>query len=78
MKKLLKIIANIYLSLFAILWLYCMFNIFQSRGFTGIQETLSPFNIANFIVTIIALSPYLILVIIADKIKTKEKINEKK
>lgn len=72
MKKTLKIIANIYLSFFAVFWLYCMFNIFLSRGFTGIQETLSPFNFANLVVTIIALFPYFILVAVAGKIKPKE------
>lgn len=73
MKKALKIVANIYLSLFAILWLYCMFNIFISRGFAGIQKTLSPFNVANLVVTIIALSPYFVLMIITDKIKIADK-----
>jgi len=72
MKKTLKIIANIYISLFAIFWLYCMFNIFLSRGFAGIQETLSPFNVANLIVIIISLSPYFILVTIANKVRPKK------
>jgi len=72
MKKILNIIAYIYLSLFAIFWLYAMANIFLNRGFAGVQETLSPFNVANAIVTIIFLSPYLVLVLIANKIKPKE------
>jgi len=71
MEKILKVIANIYISLFIIFWLYAMVNIFLSRGFSGVQETLNPFNIANLIVTIIFLSPYFILVLILDKIKPK-------
>ena len=77
LQKILKIMAKIYLCLFAIFWLYCMFNIFLSRGFQGIQETLNPFNFANLIVTMIALSPYIILEKIADKLNIKEQKDNK-
>lgn len=72
MQKVLVIIANTYIGLFIVFWLYAMFNIFLSRGFAGVQETLNPFNVANLIVTLIFLSPYLILVTIIDKMGTKK------
>ena len=72
MKKILKIIADIYLALFAVFWFYCMVNIFLDKGFSGIQKILSPFNISNIIVTVIFLFPYFILIMIADKVKAKE------
>lgn len=73
MYKVLKIIANIYLVLFFIFWLFCMFGVFIKSGFAGVQKILSPFNTINMIVTIISLSPALILMAIADKVKQKEK-----
>jgi hypothetical protein len=48
-----------------------MIAIFSTRGFAGVQETLSPFNISNYIVTAFFLFPYLFLDKIASKIEAK-------
>ena len=71
MKKIVKFIASIYLVLFVIFWLYCMFNIFLSKGFLGVQETLSPFNIANWVITLVLLLPYFVLLAIEKGIASK-------
>jgi len=69
--KIIKTVANIYLCLFGIFWSGCMIAIFAARGFIGVQETLSPFNIGNYIVTAIFLLPYLFLNKIATKVEAK-------
>lgn len=71
MKKILKVVANVYLVLFVIYWLYVTFNIFLDRSFAGVQEALSPVNVTNWIAILILLSPYLILVVISGKVKPK-------
>lgn len=69
MKKILTIMANVYLVCFVLFWMFCMVNIFLSEGILGVQSVLSPFNYANLIVTLISISPYMLLMWVVGKIK---------
>lgn len=50
----------------------------MSEGFSGVQRLLSPFNISNWIVTVITLAPGIGALIWADKIKDKIDISSQK
>ncbi len=69
--KLLITLAIIYLVLFFIVWCVGMFGIWLTDGIQGIQDTLSPWNFANLIVTLVLASPGLLLYMLANKIKEK-------
>jgi len=69
--KILKTLANIYLLLFFIVWCIGMFGIWLSDGIQGVQDTLSPFNFANLFVTLVLVSPGLLLYTLANKAKER-------
>lgn len=45
------------------------------QGFGQVQEIMSPFNVANYIVTIIALAPGLACLWGAEKLKERRRFN---
>ncbi|WP_157046194.1 hypothetical protein [Geotalea uraniireducens] len=45
----------------------------MKEGFSGVQNLLSPFNVANYIVTIITLAPGIGLLMLSEKLQNKAK-----
>jgi len=58
MKKIFRALAHAYLVLFFIFWTVCMAANLYMFGFWETTQLMSPFNISNFIVTMVCLSPY--------------------
>jgi len=69
----LKVFGYVWCVLAGLLILTGIVGVWMSEGFSGVQRLLSPFNISNWIVTIITLAPGIGAIMWADKIK--EKIN---
>jgi len=69
--KIIHVIGVIYVWLAGLFILINMVIILVNEGWVKIQEILSPFNVGNYIVTIITLAPGLGLVMWSDKIKKK-------
>ena len=69
--KILKVIGYIWIVLAGLLILAGTIGVWKSEGFLGVQRLLSPFNIINWIVTIITLAPGIGALIWADKILKK-------
>ena len=44
-----------------------------SEGFARVQETMSPFNVVNFIVVIITLGPGILEYLLAEHLESKKK-----
>ncbi len=70
--KLLRIFAQAWATLVTILILISLSFIWYSEGFAKVQEIMSPFNIINFIVTIISLSPAIGAWALADHLVKKD------
>ena len=69
--KVIGVLGKIYLVLASLFIIVNLVFIFLNEGFGKIQEILSPFNVANFILTIITLAPGLGLMMWSEKIKNK-------
>ena len=69
--KIIHVIGVIYVWLAGLFILINMVIILVNEGWVKILEILSPFNVGNYIVTIITLAPGLGLVMWSDKIKKK-------
>lgn len=67
----LKVFGYIWCVLAGLLILAGIVGVWMSKGFSGIQRLLSPFNISNWFVTIITLTPGIGALVLADKIKEK-------
>lgn len=69
--RLCKVFGYIWCVLAFIIILIGIWGVWLEKGFSGIQNLLSPFNIANWFVTVITLAPGIGLLILADKLKEK-------
>jgi hypothetical protein len=69
---LLKVFGYVWLTAAVILILIGIVGIWIKGGFSAVQELLGPFNIINWIVTIITLAPGLGAIAWAEKLKGKE------
>jgi len=69
--KIIGVIGKVYLFLASLFIIVNLVFIFLNEGFGKIQEIMSPFNLSNFILTMITLSPGLGLMMWSDKIKKK-------
>ena len=69
--RVIGVIGKVYLFLASLFIIVNLVFIFLNEGFGKIQEILSPFNLPNFILTMITLSPGLGLMMWSDKIKKK-------
>lgn len=67
-----KVLGYIWLILASLLILSGIIGVWMKEGFSGVQELLSPFNIINWIVTLITLAPGLVLLKLAEKLKNKQ------
>tara|TARA_B100000315_G_C14453885_1_gene530451 strand:+ start:734 stop:985 length:252 start_codon:yes stop_codon:yes gene_type:complete len=76
--KIIHVLGVIYVWLAGLFILINLVIIFLDEGFVKIQEILSPFNVANYIVTVITLAPGLGLIMWSNKIKEKAFVEELK
>jgi hypothetical protein len=71
---LLKVFGYIWLTAAVILILAGIAGVWMKGGFSAVQQVLSPFNIINWIVTVITLAPGLGALVWAEKLKTKSRV----
>jgi hypothetical protein len=70
---LLKGFAYVWLTAAVVLILVGILGTWMKGGFSAVQDLLSPFNIANYVVTIITLAPGLGALVWAEKLKAKSR-----
>lgn len=61
----------IWLVLAVLLILIGIVGVWMKDGFGGVQTVLSPFNVANWFVTLLTLAPGIAALMWADKIKAR-------
>lgn len=66
-----KLLGYIWLVLAGLLILAGIIGVWMKEGFSGVQDLLSPFNLANNIVTAITLAPGIGLLMLSDKLRGK-------
>jgi hypothetical protein len=67
----LKSFGYIWLTLATILILLGIIGVWMKEGFSGVQSLLSPFNIINWILTVLTLAPGLGALALASKLQEK-------
>ena len=68
---LLKVLGYIWLTAAALLILAGIAGTWMKGELFAVQELLSPFNVVNWIVTVITLTPGLVALALAEKLKAK-------
>jgi len=66
-----KVLGYIWLILAGLLILVGIFGVWMKDGFSGVQDLLSPFNVANWIVTVVTLAPGIGLLMLSEKLQNK-------
>lgn len=66
-----KVLGYILLILAGLLILVGIFGVWMKDGFSGVQDLLSPFNVANWIVTVVTLAPGIGLLMLSEKLQNK-------
>ena len=69
--KTLKALGVLLLVLASILIVVGIVGVWMTDGFSGVRELLNPFNIANFIVTALALAPGIGLIALANMLEAR-------
>ena len=67
----LKVFGYIWLTGAVLLILAGIAGTWMKGGFSAVQDLLSPFNVVNWVVTVITLAPGLGVLVWADKLKAK-------
>lgn len=67
----LKVSGYIWLTVAVLLICAGIAGIWMKEGFSAVQELLSPFNVVNWIVTVITLAPGLAALALAENLKSK-------
>lgn len=68
-----KVLGYVWLIIAGIVIFIGIIGVWMKAGFHGVQELLSPFNIANWITTVITLVPGIVLLVLSDKLKQRIK-----
>jgi len=68
----LKVFGYVWLTLAVLLILVGIIGVWMKDGFSGVQGLLSPFNITNWLVTIVTLTPGISALMWAEKLKQKQ------
>lgn len=68
-----KALGYVWLFLAGALILVGIAGVWMKEGFSAVQDLLSPFNIVNWIVTLITLAPGIGLLMLAGKLQVKQK-----
>lgn len=72
--KALRAFGYVWLVLAGLLILVGIIGVWMKEGFGGVQTLLSPFNIANWFVTVLTLAPGIAALMWADKIEARHRI----
>ena len=72
---LLKVFGIVWLTAAVIIILFGIGGVWLNGGFSAVQELLSPFNIINWIVTIITLAPGLGAIALSNKLKVRGSVS---
>lgn len=70
--RVLKGLGYVWLTLAVILIAVGIVGVWMTRGFSGVQELLSPWNIVNWLVTVITLAPGFAALMWAGKLQAKQ------
>lgn len=68
----LKFFGYIWVTLAAVAILIGIVGIWMKGGFSAVQEVLSPFNIINWVVTVVTLAPGIAALMWAEKLSQKQ------
>ena len=71
----LKIFGYIWVTMAAVLILAGIVGVWMKGGFSAVQELLSPFNIVNWVVTVITLAPGIAALMWAEKLSQKQDVS---
>jgi amino acid permease len=66
-----KVLGYIWLVLAGLLILAGIIGVWMKEGFSGVQDLLSPFNVVNYIVTLLTLAPGIGLLMLSDRLQSK-------
>jgi hypothetical protein len=66
-----KVLGYVWLIVAGIVIFIGIVGVWMKQGFSGVQELLSPFNVANWFVTVITLAPGIGLLMLSDKLRKK-------
>jgi hypothetical protein len=66
-----KVLGYVWLIVAGIVIFIGIVGVWMKQGFSGDQELLSPFNVANWFVTVITLAPGIGLLMLSDKLRKK-------
>ncbi len=70
-----KVLGYVWLIIAGIVIFIGIVGVWMKEGFSGVRELLSPFNVANWFVTVIALAPGIGLLMLSEK--SRQKSNSK-
>lgn len=68
-----KVLGYVWLIIAGIAIFIGIVGVWIKNGFSGVYELLSPFNIANWLITVITLAPGIGLLMLSDKLKQRIK-----
>jgi len=71
----LNIFGYIWLILASLFIIVGIVGVWMNEGFSGVQELLSPFNVVNWIVTVLTLAPGLGALTWANKLQEKQRLD---
>jgi hypothetical protein len=72
--KALRVFGYVWLVLACLLILTGIAGVWMKEGFGGVQELLSPFNLANWFVTILTLAPGIAALMWANTIAARRRL----
>jgi hypothetical protein len=74
----LKIFGYIWLAGASLLIIVGIIGVWMKKGFSGVQELLSSYNVVNWLVTVITLAPGLGVLMWANKLEEKKRLRQMK
>ncbi len=66
-----KVLGYIWLMFASLLISVGIVGVWMKEGFSGVQDLMSPYNVTNYIVTVITLSPGIGLLMLSEKLQSK-------
>lgn len=66
-----KVLGYIWVILAGLLMLGGIIGAWMTEGFAGVQRLLSPFNIVNWVVTVVTLAPGIGLLTLSERLRAK-------
>ncbi len=70
----LKVFGYIWVTLAVVFIVVGIVGVWMKGGFSAVQELLSPFNIVNWVVTVITLAPGIAALMWAEKLSQKQAV----